>query len=53
MLEDGLPLREWVSNYPSALNQLSEEEVSSSNPVKVLGYSYDADWDSATEAVFS
>ena len=46
MLEGGLPLREWVSNYPSALNQLSEEEVSSSNPVKVLGYSYDADWDS-------
>ena len=46
MLEGGLPLREWVSNYPSALNQLSEEEISSSNPVKVLGYSYDADWDS-------
>ena len=46
MLEGGLPLREWVSNYPSALNQLSEEEVSSSNPVKVLGYSYDVDWDS-------
>ena len=46
MLEGGLPLREWVSNYPSALNQLSEEEIFSSNPVKVLGYSYDADWDS-------
>ena len=46
MLEGGLPLREWVSNYPSALNQLSEEEISSSNPVKVLGYSYDVDWDS-------
>ena len=45
MLAGGLPLREWVSNCPSALNQLSEEEVSS-NPVKVLGYSYDADWDS-------
>ena len=45
MLEGGSPLREWVSNYPSALNQLSEEEISS-NPVKVLGYSYDADWDS-------
>ena len=29
-----------------SLNQLSEEEISSSNPVKVLGYSYDADWDS-------
>ena len=43
MLEGGLPLREWVSNYPSALNQLSEEEISSSNPVKALGYSYDAD----------
>ena len=36
MLEGGLPLREWVSNYPSALNLLSEEEISSSNPVKVL-----------------
>ena len=46
MLEGGLPLRDWVSNYPSALNQLSEEEISSSNPVKVLGYSYEADWDS-------
>ena len=46
MLKGGLPLREWVSNYLSALNQLSEEEISSSNPVKVLGYSYDADWDS-------
>ena len=41
MLEGGLPLREWVSNYPSALDQLSTEERSSSNPVKVLGYSYD------------
>ena len=46
VLEGGLPLREWVSNYPSALNPLSEEEISSSNHVKVLGYSYDADWDS-------
>ena len=27
MLEGGLPLREWVSNYPSTLNQLSEEEI--------------------------
>ena len=45
MLEGGLPLREWVSNYPSALGQLSTEERSSSNPVKVLGYSYDVDWD--------
>ena len=46
MLEGDLPLREFVSNYPSALNQLSEEEISSSDPVKVLGYSYDADCDS-------
>ena len=45
MLECGLPLRERVSNYPSALDQLSTEERSSSNPVKVLGYSYDVDWD--------
>ena len=45
VLEGGLPLREWVSNYPSALDQLSTEERSSSNPVKVLGYSYDVDWD--------
>ena len=45
MLEGGLPLGEWVSNYPSALNQLSEEEISSSNPVKV-GYF-------VTETVFS
>ena len=45
MLEGGLPLREWVSNYPSALDQLSTEERSSSNPVKVLGYFYDVDWD--------
>ena len=45
MLEGGLPLREWVSNYPSALDQLSTEERSSPNPVKVLGYSYDVDWD--------
>ena len=45
MLEGGLPLREWVSNYPSALDQLSTEERSSSNPVKVLDYSYDVDWD--------
>ena len=46
MLEGGLPLREWVSNYPSALDQLSTEERSSSNPVKVLVYSYDVDCDS-------
>ena len=45
MLEGGLPLREWVSNYPSALDQLSTEERSSSNPVKVLGYFYDVDLD--------
>ena len=45
MLEGGLPLRQWVSNYPSALDQLSTEERSSSNPVKVLGYSYEVDWD--------
>ena len=45
MLEGGLPLREWVSNYPSALDQLSTEERSSSNPVKILVYSYDADGD--------
>ena len=44
MLEGDLPLREWVSNYPSALDQLSVEERSS-NPVKVLDYSYDVDWD--------
>ena len=44
MLEGGLPLREWVSNYPSALDQLSAEERSS-NTVKALGYSYDVDWD--------
>ena len=44
MLEGGLPLREWVSNHPSALDQLSTEERFSSNPVKVLGYSYDVDW---------
>ena len=43
MLEGGLPLREWVFNYPSALDQLSMEERSASNPVKVLGYSYDVD----------
>ena len=45
MLEGGLPLREWVSNYPSALDQLSTEKRTTSNPVKVLGYSCDADWD--------
>ena len=45
MSESGLPLREWISNYPSALDQLSMEERSSTNPVKVLGYSYDVDWD--------
>ena len=39
MLESGLPLREWVSNYPSALDQLSMEERFFSVPVKVLGYS--------------
>ena len=44
-LEGGLPLRKWVSNYPSALDQLSTEEISSSNRVKVLGYSYDVDCD--------
>ena len=54
MLEGSLPLREWVSNYPSALDQLSTEERSSSNPVKVLGYSYDVDWARFTiEATFS
>ena len=45
MLKGGLPLREWVSNYPSALDKLSTEEISSSNPVKVLGFPYDVDWD--------
>ena len=45
LLEGGLPLREWVYNYPSALDQLSTEERSSSNPVKILGYSYGDDWD--------
>ena len=45
LMLDGLPLREWVSNYPSALNLLSEEEISS-NSVKILGYCYDAEWDS-------
>ena len=34
-----------ISSYSSALDQLSAEERSSSNPVKVLGYSYDVDWD--------
>ena len=45
MLEGGLPLREWVSNYPSPLNQHFTEERSFSNHVKVFGYSYDVDWD--------
>ena len=42
-MEGGLPLREWVSNYSSALDQLSMEERSSPNPVKILGYFYDVD----------
>ena len=45
MLEGGLPLREWVSNYPSCLDSLPVEEKSSSELVKVLGYNYDVDWD--------
>ena len=46
MLEGGLPLREWVSNYPACLDSLPKEEKSSSELVKVLGYNYNADWDS-------
>lgn len=41
MKEGGLPLREWTSNNPQALEPLSEEETCDKDSVKVLGYLYE------------